>query len=78
MLSTENLSTGQTHAELITGPPAINQQEQCIPAGSTLRAEGTGLRTWEYAKGWGWGWVSGPGSTLRAGGGNGSQGLGVR
>ena len=37
-----------------------------------------GLRAWEYVKGWGWEWVSGPGSTLRAGGGNGSQGLGVR
>ena len=30
MLNRENPSTGQTSAELITGPPAINQQEQCI------------------------------------------------
>ena len=35
-----------------------------------------GLRAWEYANGWVWEWVSG--STLRAGGGNGSQDLGVR
>ena len=30
MFSRENPSTGQTHAGLIRGPPAINQQEQCI------------------------------------------------
>ena len=76
MLSRENPSTGQTHAGLITGPPAINQQEQCIPGGSTLRAEGMGLRaSQEYAKGWVWEWVSGSGSMLRAEGGNGSQGV---
>ena len=28
--SRENPSTGQGHAGLIRGPPAVNQQEQCI------------------------------------------------
>ena len=30
LFSRENPSTGQTHAGLIRGPPAINQREQCI------------------------------------------------
>ena len=33
MFSRENPSTGQTHAGSIRGPPAINQQEQCILGG---------------------------------------------
>ena len=33
ILSRENPSTGQTHAGSIRGPPAINQQEQCILGG---------------------------------------------
>ena len=33
MFSRENPSTGQRHAGLIRGPPAINQREQCILGG---------------------------------------------
>ena len=37
-LSRENPSTGETHAGLMRGPPAINQQEQCILGGGEFPA----------------------------------------